>query len=181
MRTTGRLVDVAKSFINGKMRLTFEIDDKVNIEELGSDANHQSELDITAKPHRKNRSSNSNKYMWTCLQIIADAKGTDKWTEYLDALRHYGQGTYILVKNDPEVIAKTQAMWRESMVYGQPFMYGNKEVVNMLCFYGSSTYNTQEMSTLLNGIVNDMQVMGLPVPPTADLNAALEEWGRLHG
>ena len=178
MKIVGKIVDAVQT-ISGKYRLTIETAER--IEELVTDANHDHELDITITRRRASRSLSANAYLWACIDIIADHKGTSKWNEYLEALRHYGQSTYILVRNDPRIIAKTKAMWRESVVYGKPFKYGDKEVVNMLCCYGSSTYNTEEMSRLIDGVVNEIRDAGLTPPPTADMQAALEKWGEMHG
>ena len=182
MKIIGKLVDAVQT-IDGKFRLTFETDDIINVDEIvGGDANHTTnDLEITINRRRRDRSLSSNAYLWSCLNILAQHKHTSKWDEYLNALRHYGVGTYILVKNDPSIIAKTQAMWRESMVYGQPFKYGDKEVVNMLCMYGSSTYSQDEFKTLLDGVVAEIRDAGLQPPPTADMRQALEMWGENHG
>jgi hypothetical protein len=51
-----------------------------------------------------------------------------------------------------------------------------QKAVQMLCYFGSSTYDTKEFSTLLDGVISEMQEMGLEVPVTADMERALEMW-----
>ena len=51
----------------------------------------------------------------------------------------------------------------------------------LLCYYGSSTYDTKEFSVLLDGIIEDMKDLGLQPPMPREVRAALEEWERQHG
>ena len=51
-------------------------------------------------------------------------------------------------------------------------------MVEVLCFYGSSTYTTEEFSRLLDGVVSDMKELGLTPPPSREMQAALEELRR---
>ena len=47
--------------------------------------------------------------------------------------------------------------------------------VQMLCYYGSSTYDSKEMSVLLDGVVSEMRGMGLTPPPTEDMRRVIRE------
>ena len=44
----------------------------------------------------------------------------------------------------------------------------------MVCYFGSSTYNSKEFSDLLNGVVSEMEEMGLQPPPTREIVQALK-------
>ena len=46
-------------------------------------------------------------------------------------------------------------------------------MVQMLCFFGSSTYDSAEFSRLLNGVISEMQDMHLEVPASAEMKAIL--------
>ena len=48
-------------------------------------------------------------------------------------------------------------------------------MVELLCFFGSSTYSSSEFSKLLEGVINDMKDLGLMPPPSSDMRRALEE------
>ena len=52
------------------------------------------------------------------------------------------------------------------------------KLIQMLCFYGSSTYNTEEFARLLNGVIDDMHDMQLETPPDAEMRALLEQMER---
>ena len=132
-------------------------------------------LRIEAKKYSKKRSLDANGMLWSCLGSIASAIGTDKWDVYLKMLKRYGKYTHICVK--PSVVEAMKLQWRECEVVGEIDINGQK-AVQMLCYFGSSTYNTKEFSVLLDGVISEMKEMKLTVPPTRDMQRALEEWER---
>ena len=138
-------------------------------------AKAEKEIDVEIKEHRNRRTPDANAMMWACLQEIADAVQSDKWQVYLQMLKRYGRFTYICVK--PEAVAEVKKQWRESEIVGDVTING-KPAVQMLCYYGSSTYDTKEFSVLLDGIISEMKEMGLQVPRSDEMQAALERWGK---
>lgn len=142
-------------------------------------------LDIEMKVHREKRSRDANALLWACIGEITKAlqkeeryKKTDKWEVYLKLLKRYGKFTYIVAK--PEAVDAVKKQWRETEVVGEIDIHGTKGI-QMLCYYGSSTYDTAEMSTLLDGTVSELEEMGLQRPASADIRRAMEEWERHHG
>ena len=85
-----------------------------------------------------------------------------------NALKRYGKYTHILVKQ--EALEDIKALWRETQEVGKR---GN--MVELLCFFGSSTYNSAEFSKLLEGVISDMKDLGLVPPPSSDMRRAIEE------
>lgn len=128
--------------------------------------------------HREKRSRNANALLWACLGDIAREIGSDKWDVYLQMLKRYGTYTYICVK--PKAVEAVKKQWRESEEIGKVMING-EEAVQMLCYYGSSTYNTKEFSALLTGVISEMQEMGLMTPSDHELEKALEQWGKQNG
>ena len=129
------------------------------------------DLELTARKHVEKRSLSANGLMWLCLGQIAVALKTDKWDVYLTMLKRYGRYTYIAVREHAVEALKKQ--WRECEVVGEVEVNGQK-AVQVLCYYGSSTYNSKEFSRLLDGIISEMQEMGLPTPMPEDIRVAIE-------
>ena len=135
-------------------------------------------LDVTLKVHREKRSKDANALLWACIGDIARETEVDKWDVYLNLLRRYGKFTYIVVK--PDAAEAVRKQWRESEIIGEIDIHGTKGV-QMLCYYGSSTYDTKEMSALLNGTISEMETLNLQRPASSDLRRAMEEWEKNHG
>lgn len=171
MESKGRLTDVSRDFQTGKFRLTFTVDR--NISEDVNDL--QGDLRIKAVRWRENRSKDANALLWHCIGQIAAELDADKWDIYLRLLRRYGKYTYICIK--PDAVDAMKAQWRECEVIGDIDIHGQK-AVQLLCYFGSSTYDSKEFWKLLQGTISEMKEMGLPLPTTGDMKRALELWGK---
>lgn len=114
--------------------------------------------------------------MWACLGELAMALNTDKWSLYLQMLKDYGQFTYICVK--PNAVESVKKQWRECEEVGKIDINGS-EAVQLLCYFGSSTYNTKEFSVLLDGIISEMKDAGIPTPTSQEMKRSLAEWEKM--
>lgn len=176
MEFTGQITNVSRDWKTDKYSITFSVNEPAAISAV--DSLKDSKLSIKAKKYRKHRSIDANRMLWACIGEIAAAILADKWDIYLQMLKRYGSKyTYICVK--PNMVEAVKAQWRESEVIGTIDING-KEAVQMLCYFGSSTYDTKEFSVLLDGVISEMQEMGLETPPSADMKRALEDWERKH-
>lgn len=130
------------------------------------------------KEHKEKRSNNANRLMWECLGDLAVAMKTDKWDVYLLMLKRYGKFTYICVK--PSVVDAVKKQWRECEEIGEIEINGQK-AIQLLCYFGSSTMNTKEFSTLLDGIISEMKECELPTPMDRDIERAIQQFEKSHG
>lgn len=128
--------------------------------------------------HKQKRSLNANALLWHCLGEIANTLNTGKWEVYLQMLKRYGKYTYICVK--PNVVDSVKKQWRECEVLGDIEINGQK-AVQMLCYFGSSTYDSKEFSILLNGVISEMEEMGLATPESEELERIMEQWAKNYG
>lgn len=127
-------------------------------------------FDITE--HKEKRSRDANALLWACLGEIAGAIRSDKWSVYLQMLKRYGKYTYICVK--PHVVDAVKKQWRECEEIGTIDIEG-QEAVQMLCYFGSSTYNSKEFSVLLDGVISEMKELGLDTPADRELKRAIQQ------
>jgi hypothetical protein len=134
-------------------------------------------LSIKAVKYRQKRSLDANALLWVMLQSIATTLRADKWQIYLQMLKRYGKYTYICVK--PSVVEAVKQQWRECEELGEVNING-QTAIQMLCYFGSSTYNTKEFSVLLDGVISEMKEMGLDTPTSEDMKRSLEQWERMR-
>lgn len=166
MKARGRVTGLEIPFRAEYPIISFEI--QASPEDLEKYKNK--DLDISFVQHRARRSLDANACLWACLGDIAKAINQDNWSVYLLMLERYGKFTHILVK--PEVVEAVRLQWRETKIVGETQVDG-KPMVQMLCFFGSSTYDSAEFSRLLNGVFSEMQDMHLEVPASAEMKAIL--------
>ena len=53
-----------------------------------------------------------------------------------------------------------------------------KRGVQLLCFYGSSTYNKKQMSRLIDGMLQELRALDIEFVPLDDITRAIDEWGQ---
>ena len=162
----GTIKAISRDFKSGRYILSIELTEG-QIEPL--DALQGKDLAIGIKQFRNSRSKSANALLWSCLARVAETLGGDKWDYYLQALRKYGQCTLVTVK--PEAVERFRDIYRECEVVGE-----RNGMVDLLCYFGSSTYDTHEFSVLLDGVVDDMRQAGIPTPADEELDRALEAW-----
>lgn len=176
MEIKGKLEGIQQDLPSNRVTFTISCEAGSAAEEL--ERLQDKELRVKITQFRKKRSLSANALFWACVGQIALATGADSWSIYLKLLRDYGKFTYLLVK--PEMVESVQEYWRESQVWNSLDING-ETAVQMLVYFGSSSYNTQEMSHLIDGAISDMKDLGLDLPMPQDVQVALEQWTIEHG
>lgn len=167
MKSTGKLKTAYFDAVSRKHILSFEIDTSPDISKLSG------VLDIEAKKHRERRSLDANAYLWVLLQKIAVEIGSDKWTVYLEMLKRYGKFTHVIVK--PNVVERVKQEWRATEEVGEVTVNGQTGI-QLRCYFGSHTYNTKEMSVLIDGVVHEAKELGIETLPPDELKRMKGEW-----
>lgn len=174
MEFTGQIKGIANDFITGELNITFSVNEKSTILPEYEKLKECKKLRIKAVQYREKRSLDANAYLWVLLQKLAEVLRTDKWSVYLQMLKRYGQFTYIVVK--PHAVDGIKKQWRECEEVGEIKINGEK-AVQMLCYYGSSTYDTREMSVLIDGVVSECNDLGIETLSPDELRRIKEQWG----
>ena len=169
MQGTGNVKSIQRDFVTNKALVTVMFDNAspAVLQSLSSEEKYQ----ITIEKPKKKRSLDANGMLWACIGEIASTLRADKWDIYLQMLKRYGKYTYIVVKEN--VVEAVKKQWRECEVIGEIDIHGAKGV-QMLCYFGSSTYDSKEFSVLLDGVISEMKDIGLQPPPSKEMRKALE-------
>ena len=173
MECTGQLQGITKDWKSDNFIRSIEVNE--NISQVQVEEIQDCKLSVVLKKWRKKRSLDANGMLWACLSDIAKAMNppVDKWDVYLEMLKRYGKYTYICVK--PNMVDAMKLQWRECEEVGEIEING-KKAVQLLCYFGSSTYDSKEFSVLLEGVISEMAEMGLQPPPSQEMQRALEQW-----
>lgn len=133
--------------------------------------------DCEVKRHREKRSLDANAYCWVLLDKLADALHTTKEALYIGYVRIIGPYKDFTLTQDE---AGTFRVAWERLGTGWPTEQvdfdkdGNRIVVR--AYYGSSTYNTKQMSRLIESIVEDCKAVGIETLPPDKLDAMKAGW-----
>lgn len=172
MEFIGKIKDISKDYITGKINITFSTNQNIlpEYEKLKD----KDRLRIKAVQYRQKRSLNANAYLWVLLGKMADVLRADKWDIYLKMLKRYGKYTYIVVK--PNVVDAVKKQWREVEELG-PINLNGQDGVQLLCYFGSSTYDAQEMAVLIDGVVSECKDLGIETLTPDEIKRMKEQWG----
>ncbi len=174
MEFTGKLQNVSRDWQTGQWNITFTMNEASAINEVNNIQSCE-KLSIKAVKHRNKRSLDANAYCWVILQKIAEVLHQDKWNIYLEMLGKYGVFTHIIVK--PNVVDKVKEEWRTVKELGEVNVNGVTGI-QLQCYFGSSTYNTKEMSVLIDGIVYEAKELGIETLPPDELERMKIEWNQ---
>lgn len=144
------------------------------VEELQQLIGKGKELRVEIKQHRHRRSLDANAYLWVLLSKMAAVLHTTKDELYLQMLDRYGVFTHIVVK--PNVVSRVKAEWRTVRELGEITINGQTGV-QLQCYFGSSTYDSKEMSVLIDGVVSECKELGIETIPPEELQSMKESWG----
>lgn len=171
MEFRGHIVDISRDWKTGRFRVTFE-----SMEDISKQLESITDklLTITAKIFRNKRSRDANSYSWVLMQKIAEDQHTDKWSVYLEMLGRYGVFTHIIVR--PGVVDRVVSEWRTVKNLGEVTVSGQTGI-QLQCYFGSSTYNTKEMSVFIEGIVSECHELGIETATPEELERMKREWG----
>lgn len=174
MEFSGTIKGISNDYVTGELNITFSVNEKTTIIPEYEKLKGCEKLRIEAKKYRNRRSLDANAYLWIMLQKMAEALKSDKWSIYLQMLKRYGQFTYIVVK--PGAVESVKKQWRECEEVGEVDVNGTI-AVQMLCYYGSSTYDTKEMSVLIDGVVSECEELGIETKSPEEIRQMKERWG----
>lgn len=173
MEFTGQIQNVSRDWQTGQYQITFTVNEAGAINEVNSIKDCE-KLNIRAVKYRNRRSLDANAYMWVLLQKMADKLHRDKWEIYLEMLGRYGVFTHIIVK--PHVVEKVKNEWRAVKELGEVSVNGTTGI-QLQCYFGSSTYDTKEMSVLIDGVVSEARELGIETLPPEELERMKAQWG----
>lgn len=98
MQSIGTLQDISIDYKTNKPKITLLLDQRQSISSL--EEIKEDKLSIEIKKYRKKRSLDSNAYMWTIAEKIAQKLGITKIEVYRDAIKEVGQCEVLPIKND---------------------------------------------------------------------------------
>ncbi len=135
------------------------------------------ELTVTAKKYRKARSLNANAYAWALLDQLAVRMHVAKESLYKSYVRNIGGNNDQMLMNG-EAVGRFCSAWQS---YGLGWITdvmpsGAKGMSLVTAYYGSSTYDTEQMSRLIDLIVQDCQSVGIETRDPNDIASMLEAW-----
>lgn len=133
---------------------------------------------MTIKEKKKKRSLNANNYFWKLCDELAVKTNIAKTELYKNYIKEIGgNSTTVCVMN--KAVNDLCEGWRHNGIGWVTDTMPSKieDCTNVILYYGSSTYDTAQMSRLINLIVQDCMENGIPTLEDIELERLCKEWG----
>ena len=116
---------------------------------------HGKDLDgYVIEVYKPKRSDNANAYMWALIEQIAERSGEARGNVYRKAIREAGD--YDDIELDIEAADQFEKIWRSHGVgWFTEEIFKNDKKIALRAYYGSSAYNSKQMSRLIDYIVDE--------------------------
>lgn len=180
MQTTGIITDIGIDYNTRKTKISLLLDTKeLDIVER---LKNENKLNVELKKWFKKRSLDANAYCWKLCDLIAkelckDGTIVTKENIYQDSLLQIGTFEPMIIEE--KAYENFKRIWEKQ---GLGFLI--KEVsrkdkcVKVHCYYGSSTYDSKEMSLLIKLLVDLAKSLNLETKPQQEIDSLLESWNK---
>ena len=126
------------------------------------------------KQIRKKRSLNANSFCWKLCSEIAKATGQTMEYVYRDAIAHVGVAE-VLQFTSAEAMNRFKSNWQMNGEGWLTKTIDNEKYI-VMAFYGSSRYDSKEMSILLDFLNTEAKELGIYLLTEADIDLLKQEW-----
>ena len=168
MKLTGTLSDIVKSS-KGDVVVSFAITNYSQQQLL--DKLVEDKYSISVEKYREQRSLNANAYMWHLVNEIANMLSKSKEDIYFIMLQRYGKSEMVSVISSIDV----DGYFKYYQKAGTSILNG-KEFTHYKVYKGSSEYDTKEMATLIDGIVQEAQELDIQTLEDIELKRLVDAW-----
>lgn len=135
------------------------------------------EYTLEMKQKKRNRSLDANAYFWKLIRQLSIKLDVAYMELYRFYIRDYGVYNTVPIRQDAvnrwvENWEKNGSGWVCESI-GKSKFQGYE---NIKCFFGSSTYDTKEMSRLIDAVVKDCKENGIETMTPSELERLKQEW-----
>ena len=135
-------------------------------------------VEVEIKKARKHRSLDANAYCWKLIDLIAAKTGERKSDIYRAAIRDIGGVS-------DQVMCKVPALetfirsWEKQGMGNQAIVLDVEEETGwamVTIYYGSSTYDSGQMSALIDSLIQEAEQQGIPTITPEEEEKMLGRW-----
>ena len=176
---TGKIQNLAIDFKSGKPVLTLEINEKNAVGKCFDELRNVEKIAVKIDKWRAKRSLDAYAYCWVLITKLAEKLNITKEEIYRDAIRDIGGNSEIVCVKS-KAVEKLCKGWNKNGIGWQTETFPSKinGCTNVILYYGSSTYDTKQMTALIENIIEDCKAQGIETRTPSDIAAMLELWGR---
>lgn len=136
---------------------------------------------IEIKENRKKRSMDANAYYWVLVHKIAEEAQVSVETVYREHVQEIGGNNDLLCIQNCAVEDFCKAWSMHGLGWITELMPSKLAgCTNVMVYYGSSTYDTRQMSRLIDMAIQDCREYGIEYMTPEEIAAMLDRWEDNH-
>lgn len=175
LQGTGIISDIGIDYKTNKAKITFLFDNK-EVLKHAEDLQKDGILSVEAKKWYKKRSLDANAYCWVLCDKIAKKVGNlVKEDIYKDAIKNIGTFEPMIVEE--RAFDNFKRIWeRQGLGFLIQEVTRKDRCVKVHCYYGSSTYDTKEMSILIDILTQEAKELDIEIKSQEEIKSLLDSW-----
>ena len=136
------------------------------------------EYTLTVKERKEKRSLNANALAWVLLDKLAEKLHIGKTEIYRTFIKDVGGNSEIICIQD-KALDHFREVWEQGHIgrFTETVPSKIKGCTNVIVYYGSSDFNTADMSRLIELIVQECKDNDIPTWDEEELQRVCDEWG----
>lgn len=160
-----------------KPEISFTLDNKIKVAFITEKSNlaqfqrlEDKKYIVEIKKYSKKRSLSQNSYLWVLLDELGKKLQMSKEEVYKKYISDYGVFEIIPIKN--EAVERFVKSWCNNGLGYLCRDMGESKVkgfTNLMVYYGTSSYTTQEMTRILEAVIMDCEEMDIDTMPLKDI------------
>lgn len=172
---TGKIAHIAVDYMTGKPMVTFLLNEDAR--EMVDELSSAEKLSLKIGKFKKKRSMDANAYCWVLISKLAEKLNIPKTEVYRSAIKEIGG-------NSDTVCIQTKAVeslcdgWSRNGIGWVTDTFPSKldGCTNVILYYGSSTYDTEQMSRLIENIIQDCKALGIETKSQDEIDSLISQW-----
>lgn len=179
MQTTGIITNLDIDYETRKPKISVVLD--TNEIDVVEQLKNVDKLNIELKRWYKKRSLDANAYCWVLCNNIANELSkegiTTKEEVYRDAILQVGTFEPFIVQE--KTFENFKRIWeKQGLGFLVQEVSRKDKCVKVNCYYGSSTYDSKEMSLLIEILVQLAKSLNIETKSKAEIDSLLKEWDK---
>ena len=179
MQTTGIITNLDIDYETRKPKISVVLD--TNEISIVEQLKNENKLNIEMKKWYKKRSLDANAYCWVLCDKIAKELSKDGITTkeeiYKDAILQVGTFEPFIVQE--KTFENFKRIWeKQGLGFLIQEVSRKDKCVKVNCYYGSSTYDSKEMSLLIEILVQLAKSLNIETKSKAEIDSLLKEWDK---
>jgi hypothetical protein len=175
---TGKIYDMAIDFSTDKAILSLVLEDKEEAAKCFDELRNEEKLSIKISKYRKKRSLDSNSYFWLLCGKLAAKLKQNKEDIYRQLIKNIGNNFEVIPLKNCAVNKFIEA-WNKNGIGWVCDVLGESKIegyTNVCAYYGSSTYDSKQMSDLIDSVIFECKEQGIQTATPDELSKMLSLW-----